>query len=1091
FHYDGSITTYPYQDIRITGDPETGFVVVDNRGVTYHFDVVETTTKNGITCGYSATDSRVNQYNSAWYLSQIESPICGAIDFTYAASNYNYEWSPNEYDNGTGVVKYACRNENLSQGRYVTSISSTNYSIDLDYSTNTRGDIPGAPRLDEIRVNNSADNARIKWYRFGYHEVQSSIGNTYFNNEYNWGGSGYDKRLFLDRINELGFSGTDSLSYRRFEYDTTPLPSRVSTGQDRWGYYNGINSNPSYVEKTKVYVKQPSGTGLGQDYVKEFGTADRSIDSTGLFTQAGSLKKIIYPTGGYSQYTYEANTYNLQNEDFSVRKNYEYYNYICGDGYECEERTEQITLMGATPSNETIEYFTINLSQTITMDYFLAGDPGCSSTSHYIKIFPENSTNPVLSIYGQANDTTETFSWGFNAGTYRVEIKVCDSENTGSSIYAGRLSMQYLHNLGSANTNELTGGLRIQRIDNCEGDGDCLTRIFEYQDQSGNSFGQLLYSTNTLDYNVDHHCGITVLPDSIVRSLDWSVVFDFANADTIITSDLPCIRDFEDSYFINDIIVRSNPQLYSWGNTHINYGTVLIKDVESSGTSAGYTELNYTSPRDFVDMMYQGYNEFDRFDQFFFDVTDTYELLEIFKTRNPSPSLADKYPPDITAYFFQGTVLPNIFPTIGKEKSRKYYDINGSLIKESENIYSMRWAGLQSFRSNSTGNELSIPRGMSVIDHSGIVEDGLPLGYYIVRYNLPTMWIGLKSSIETEYVDGRIFQNHTTYTYDTVYHVLKSSETLDSKGKEVKQETFYAFEYDPGISSIATLMGTNRHGTAISSVSYLEDDVVSSSVAAYRLEGSKPLVDYTASLVTTSPISGFSQSTNASGQITSFLPAYNYNTTLTINEYTNCGKPSEFIQKDGVSQVVIWDSSETMIIGKATNSSRDEVGFHGFDQIPEKGWVLSGDRVLGTGYSGDYYANTKLTYNSLPAGEYIVSAWANGSGSIGLDSGNWQTVSTDSSHWEYKEWIISHPGGKLTMDVTDTTVNYDDVKIYPKGALLEGYVYNSRFQLVTKSSANRDAVHYEYDDFGRLIAVYDFEKDLLQTQKYHQVELAE
>ena len=78
-----------------------------------------------------------------------------------------------------------------------------------------------------------------------------------------------------------------------FTYNETPLPGYNSKMTDNWGYYNGINyDNISY---SNLYNKR----------IPVFQCA-----------QAEILKKIKYPTGGYSEFEYEPNKFSKVAEQF-------------------------------------------------------------------------------------------------------------------------------------------------------------------------------------------------------------------------------------------------------------------------------------------------------------------------------------------------------------------------------------------------------------------------------------------------------------------------------------------------------------------------------------------------------------------------------------------------------------------------------------------------------------------------------------------------------------------------------------------------------------------------------------------------------
>ncbi|MEI9806777.1 MAG: hypothetical protein WDO16_02225 [Bacteroidota bacterium] len=120
-----------------------------------------------------------------------------------------------------------------------------------------------------------------------------------------------EKRLYLKSIKEK--NGTDSLPPYEFTYSDIELPSRLSTSQDYWGYYNGktngdlmmprLPSLPFYIWDIDYNEENHNLPVYGQ-YLN-YGGADRRIDTN--YNQAGILKKIKYPTGGVTEYYYESN----------------------------------------------------------------------------------------------------------------------------------------------------------------------------------------------------------------------------------------------------------------------------------------------------------------------------------------------------------------------------------------------------------------------------------------------------------------------------------------------------------------------------------------------------------------------------------------------------------------------------------------------------------------------------------------------------------------------------------------------------------------------------------------------------------------
>ncbi len=116
----------------------------------------------------------------------------------------------------------------------------------------------------------------------------------------------FDKRMHLKSL--LYSCGEQTAYSYNFEYDRfNLLPSDYLTKKfDHWGYYNGIDYDR---DSNEVIVPLSGGVQIGGGYVNHVGMSPRAarISDIELGTM-GMLKKITYPTGGYSIINYEQNS---------------------------------------------------------------------------------------------------------------------------------------------------------------------------------------------------------------------------------------------------------------------------------------------------------------------------------------------------------------------------------------------------------------------------------------------------------------------------------------------------------------------------------------------------------------------------------------------------------------------------------------------------------------------------------------------------------------------------------------------------------------------------------------------------------------
>lgn len=123
------------------------------------------------------------------------------------------------------------------------------------------------------------------------------------------------KRFFLDSVSILDANSNPSGEVHSFEYNSPELlPERFSYSQDYGGFYNG-KTNTTYVPKVEdPFFSNVNGT-----------LADRKVSS--LTSQYGSLKKIVYPTKGFTEFEYEVGEknevdYEKENRFLNIYHNY-------------------------------------------------------------------------------------------------------------------------------------------------------------------------------------------------------------------------------------------------------------------------------------------------------------------------------------------------------------------------------------------------------------------------------------------------------------------------------------------------------------------------------------------------------------------------------------------------------------------------------------------------------------------------------------------------------------------------------------------------------------------------------------------------
>ncbi len=255
------------------------FTITANNGVTYHFADTESSKVL-----LPATASNIPpRATTSWYITSMTHPLGDQINFLYDTERYEYVQGINESYSKLSNIYSGCPDHACTQGtlyeseslisiyglrlREINSNSATSGKVTFR-ATTTHSNIPIA-FLNRIQVLNQ-HNAVVDQFELEYDFTSNN-------------------RAFLDRV----VMKDTSLSYDLSYIDKNSFPNRLSKAQDYWGYFNGKINNTHFVPRTENPI------------FNNFG-ADRNPYP--IYGEKGLLKRITYPTKGYNEFIYEANT---------------------------------------------------------------------------------------------------------------------------------------------------------------------------------------------------------------------------------------------------------------------------------------------------------------------------------------------------------------------------------------------------------------------------------------------------------------------------------------------------------------------------------------------------------------------------------------------------------------------------------------------------------------------------------------------------------------------------------------------------------------------------------------------------------------
>lgn len=307
FDRDGTPVAIPRNDLVFEGSMidnfSSGFTVTTPDGIKYSFEEEEKT---------SITGSGEGTYSipTAWYLTKIEHPLGDIVELAYELDIYGYPLSTSSIVTkmaetpafcGSGLVCPDGFNSSTVsyinvRGKMLTKIESVGHGSIIFQSSTGRLDIDDGHKLSSIDVRGPQGHL-IKSFALDY--VFSD--NEGFDNPL---AETYDEitmhRMFLTRVVQKDRL-TKEINEFSFEYDDiNALPARLSNARDHWGYFNGADNTSPFPETFWEY-----------DYMGRlaFPGYNANREPNNAYAKKGLLKKIIYPTGGSSEFSYEGNTY--------------------------------------------------------------------------------------------------------------------------------------------------------------------------------------------------------------------------------------------------------------------------------------------------------------------------------------------------------------------------------------------------------------------------------------------------------------------------------------------------------------------------------------------------------------------------------------------------------------------------------------------------------------------------------------------------------------------------------------------------------------------------------------------------------------
>lgn len=1045
---DGRYQLLPRQPVHIA-TTDTAFQLTDAHGVQYFFN-----SKEYITLLPRASDDR--HYTSAWYLNRIVSAD--------RADTIRLEYTP--YRAETTAIQQqqtfplsasdpAHVEEQmpglLGPGRFTQTTTRTVHlglrlrrivfrtgMVELA-TTQDRRDTPWDSRLRTLTVlsRDRRDTLRqVRFYQSYFPRVGPDLPPQ---------GPADSTRYahYALRLDSLQTSTTgQSVPPYRFTYNTSaPLTTAIGGSRDHWGYHNGATPAYIFYDNQSTPNLLPAGTvpAFPRSPVSYPG-ADRRPNPA--FVQAGILTGIRYPTGGGQRFVYEPNT-------------------IPGT---CTIPNPSTMVRLAASAPDTLGAFAIkqrifSLSGPVRVTY-------CRIIINSPRVGTGHGTGSISLWDITSSDSTMVGQWDGPANpsvvlaaghTYRITIRVREA----SSAF---FELQYESAITATKPCPvLTGGLRLREEQlQANAQAPVTYRRYSYTNPATQaSSGYLIRNASPLYSRVK----TTVYTEKPSNPTQWG---DYGT----ITKTQHTV----------DYLALSNSSLWdvAGGDRIVGYTCVSVVDSAATGQMLGRTVSYYVGAGDVLPQWgpaLPGSSNSWRRDQL---------LTQLVYAQSTDAAGA-------------GTT-----PATGILRSRL------------DNTYAER-------------DTLAI-RGFSAAPDVSIGSNGL-VREALIQLNLKAYaWGDFRQYSGWKYLtrtrrylyppsgDTTAYQlTTTTYRYDNATHqqpTLVETSLADGQRQQVRSR--YVGDYDP-----AQAGSTSPAARALGELARLHAvaDVVEQTTT--RTTATDTLV--TASNITLSrvlapgvvvparqlglllaqplPWRTFQAAQLRAGQL---LTDAHYEPRVVFDAYDAQRQLAQAHLPGGTRLSYLWDTATGQPLAKATNAARAQLAATSFEPGAAGRWGY--DAHLGAGqhlvadqgYTGRWAyrldRDGALSRDSLPAGDYDLSLWYQGSvapvvrdrtGRLaspapvpGATVGAWHSA-------QLRLHVANDGYLRLEAPTAAAAILLDEVRLRPVMAQLSTYTYDALRGMTSQTGPDGRAVFYEYDGLGRLVRTRDEQGRILSQQQYH------
>ncbi|WP_121811055.1 RHS repeat domain-containing protein [Mucilaginibacter kameinonensis] len=1015
----------------------------------------------------------------AWLIKTIKNVFNDSITYNYQQKQYyankfkdqSVVYNINQLTSDVnGAYAFQPDNSNdptarLTQyGYYDSQLSSINFpGGTINFTTGTRDDLPAGSMgpLTAIQVIDNQGKV-VKNIRLSYDYFYGDANDILVQQ---WGATGAAqmipdaqryKRLKLTSVAVLDSDGSVVQNYKFDYYTASTMPSKLSTSQDHYGFYNGIANDGAYYGLIPKFIPT---------FPQTFKGGDRRINPN--VSNAFTLKSITYPEGGKTELVYENNTakaaglpkglLNYYQDDNIVNKSIEI-NLNGNTRLQSNLNTDSISPTG---TRYYYKYFTIknagflfdgygwncstNFGAAANEQQLTAANDNaiCAletfNGTQWVTIQQYNS-HPSDGVFTLSNNDFLKLGSGVNLGpNYRLKVMLTYTGTFQAAQLNQPYTLNFKINYREIDTTKMminVGGLRVKDINSYLADGTLATvKHYDYVDPTQATIpnltsGRTVSLPNYRQIRYQRYGGVKGTSGSQTSTITnkYSILLGSQSSQPLETT-LGSYAGYE--YVTESLVDINNSQNNLKTISHFSFGDPSFSQYYAFLYQGIYEATDWTRGKLLSRQIYKGSNVLK---------SENYTYYE------KSPHLGDFGVEDavdevntnlVSSQYLQyprnTAVTNNIAPDFVDYNSD--YISNGLFPWDSNNLQppcDLVWYyGVDDYTSPNY-NYMGPPYRQPCGSHP---YTQVPHFYHYTGFDK------LKSLTTTLYDGGTGVTETENYLYEKTPNLYQKTTTQRFNSSNDILLTTYKYPVDSSSANAYNHM-LLRH---ILSPVIEQSEFKNSSFLELKGSNYQQWADTAVVL----PVR----------QMVKVGSGTAYAATV-FDAYDSKGNFLTLSRSNGVKLSYHWGYNNLYPIAEIKNATSAEFYYEGFEES------MVTNVIIGTGHTGRRFYNGSYTVNwTRPnSRNYVISYWYYSNGL-----------------WLLKD-AVPYSGSSYALTGGSA---YDDIRIYPADAQMNSYTYDPLIGMTSVTDAKNLTSYYEYDGLLRLKNIKDKDGNIVKHFDYH------